>query len=355
MVTHNLSYLDAANVATQKTIYTNHTLVEAGNQVYTNGLLKKYGEYYAQQMGISIDDLLRPGISQTTNQFSVTEYALNTSRKASAVSQLHFEFCKKRWPNHNWVGITNGVHMPSWQANDLAVVSGNQLELWKRHIQHKREVMEYVRQRTGYGYDPERLVITWARRVAGYKRMSALFEDVIRLKKIISESGREVQILIAGKAHIYDPGAKSEIEKVIHAMQHELSGYALFIPNLDIELDAQLTRGSDIWLNTPEIGYEASGTSGMKALSNGVLQCTVADGWAHEVDWSDLGWVLDSDHVSESIYYHLEKSIIPEYYYRNESRIPEKWMNRMQKSIALSSYFSAKRMMKEYQDLLYSE
>lgn len=351
---NGLSYNDARVMATNKTVYTNHTLVEAGNQEYATNLLRAYGAYYANKMNITTDELLSPGMNAATGEFSITKYALSTSRKASAVSQLHYQFCQAQWPKHNWVGITNGVHFPTWQSERIKNNASHRTNLWKAHQEEKYRTMEFIQHRTGFGYDPSRLVLTWARRITGYKQLLALFEDVNRLRDILNNSARPIQLLIAGKAHMYDELAKQDLQKVIQYMQHELSGHALFVPNLDIALDQALVRGSDVWLNTPRFGLEASGTSGMKALSNGVLQCTVKDGWAHEVEWSELGWVLENENISQNFYELLETQIAPMFYSRDEAGIPVAWLERMQKSIQLSPQFSATRMMKQYQEELYT-
>lgn len=353
---HGVSYDQASDWACQKTIYTNHTLVEAGNQSYTTALLKIYGKYYADKMGISVDRLLAPGMESGTDRFSITRYALNTSHLATAVSQLHYTFCQQQWPNYNWGAITNGVYLPYWQDQRFSSEgftpesSATTLSevVWQTHQDCKVQLMEYVRKRTGFEYDPQRLVISWARRMAGYKQMDALFSDVNRLKKILKNAERPVQILIAGKAHVSDIAAKQNIERIIRFMQTELAGYALFVPNLDMELDQMLVKGSDVWLNTPEFGKEACGTSGMKAISNGVLQCTVADGWAAEADWNGVGWVLDHTRLAESLYETLEEKVSPLFFKRDEAGIPQEWVERMQRSIGLAEKFSATRMMNEY-------
>jgi alpha-glucan phosphorylase-like protein len=226
-------------------------------------------------------------------------------------------------------------------------------ELWSVHLQAKQRLSQYIQQRTGFTFDPNFLVVTWSRRMAGYKRMDAIFSDVARLRALLKSSTRPVQLLLAGKAHVFDVVAKQELEKIIHSMQNELSGNALFIPNLDMELDQMLAQGSDVWLNTPKYGEEASGTSGMKALSNGVLQCTVPDGWAAEVDWKGLGWTLDSDRVAEDLYTKLEQEIAPLFYQRNSQGVPEEWLARMKNSVRAAGKFSATRMMNEYREKLY--
>jgi starch phosphorylase len=362
---NGMSFSEADRLATQRTVYTNHTLIEAGNQLYSSGFLEKYGQYYAQKMGIGIQDLLAAGQkNEDGKQFSITKYALQTARKASSVSKLHYHFCTTQWPQYKWVNITNGVHLPTWQSAEIAEVVNESgpsqpKKLWQAHQLQKQKLMEYVHHRTGFAYDPNKLVITWARRVAGYKQLISLFEDISRLQHILKKPGQEIQLLIAGKAHIYDVQAKQEIEQVIHYMQHELSGSALFVPNLDMELDMMLTRGSDVWLNTPILGREACGTSGMKAIINGVLQCTIADGWANEVDWKDIGWVLNPSNgtttLAQSLYETLENQIVPLFYQKNADNISPQWIERMYKGTALSSQLSAQRMMRDYQQYLYEE
>ncbi len=349
----SMSYSDACNEAKKITVYTNHTLVRAGNQSYNTNILRKYAKYYADKMGVTIEDLLEPGLDSATGGFSITHFALRTSYKASAVSKIHYDLSKKTWPEFDWQWITNGVHLPTWQDNDIKNVNKTNDDLWQIHCQKKRALMEFVQQKTGYGYDPNRLVIGWARRIAAYKRMDAIFSDVAKLKQIVSKSGQEIQLIVAGRAHTDDQMAKDTLQRIVRYMQQELAGYALFIPNYDIDVARMMVKGTDLWLNTPILGQEASGTSGMKAIANGVLQCTVEDGWAAEVDWHNIGWTLDSDHVADTLYFRLEEDIVPEFYRRNEVGVPETWLERMKRTIQLAEQFSAKRMLREYQSKLY--
>jgi glucan phosphorylase len=349
-----LTYAEACEEARKNIVYTNHTLVRAGNQSYDMTLLKKYAKYYADKMGVSIDELLKPGLDQAMGGFSITHFALHNAVKASAVSKIHYDLSKKTWPEFSWEWITNGVHLPTWQDSEIKAADKTNDDLWHVHNHKKQELMEYVLAKTGYGYDPNRLVIGWSRRIAAYKRMDALFEDINRLKSIVSQPGQEVQILMAGRAHTDDQMAKDTLQKIIRYMQQELAGFALYIPNYDIDVAKMLVKGCDVWLNTPVLGQEASGTSGMKAIANGVLQCTVEDGWAAEVDWHDLGWTLDSTQISNTIYFRLAEDIIPEFYRRNQNGIPEKWLERMKRTILLSDQFSARRMLAEYQSKLYN-
>jgi len=348
-----LDYQTAIKEVQNMIVYTNHTLVRAGNQSYKLEVIQKYAQYYADKMGVSIDTLLESGTSGDNPGFHMTDFALRTCRKASAVSKIHYDLSKSTWPEFNWCWITNGVHFPTWQDPAIKTVDKSGEELWHIHLQKKQELADYVLKQTGFTYDPNRLVISWSRRMAGYKRMDALFSDINRLKNLVTQPGKEIQILIAGRAHTDDQAAKETLRRVIGYMQNELAGHALFIPNYNIDVAKMLVKGSDIWLNTPVKGQEASGTSGMKAAANGVLQCTVPDGWAAEVDWNDIGWTLDSDKIAETLYFRLEEDIVPKFFRRNERGVPETWLERMKKTLQLAEQFSARRMLSEYRSLLY--
>lgn len=349
----HLSYQAAWRLAREKIVYTNHTLVAAGNNAYSPHLIRAFAKPYGELADGNTELLLYSGLSNQGDYFSNTIFSLNSSRRASGVSRVHTDLSKQQWPEYHWESITNGVHFGTWQSPTIAAAQTDPTQLWETHLQEKEKLRAVVQERTGYSYDPSWLVVSWARRMAGYKRVNALFTDVQRLQRILSQENRKVQLLIAGKAHVQDEAGKDELQKIIGYMQRELSGHVLFVPNYNISLAQQLTRGSDVWLNTPEIGKEACGTSGIKALSNGVLQCTVPDGWAAEVDWSNLGWTLNSDTISESVYTILEEKIIPTYYDRGGESFSTEWVRMMQQSISASKQFSAHRMLQEYQEKLY--
>ncbi|NCU31391.1 MAG: alpha-glucan family phosphorylase [Candidatus Moranbacteria bacterium] len=348
-----VSYRTAKKNALEQTVYTNHTIVAAGNQTYDLDLMKAYTKYYAEKMGISVSDLLKDGLDKQ-GRFDVTLFALNTSGHASSVSQSHFKVCKKNWPKYNWVNITNAVHFPTWHDSRLSADLGDE-ELWQTHLDAKRKTQELIAARTGFNYDSNKLVITWARRFASYKQPDLLFRDLSRLQDIALSTNRPVQILVAGKAHVFDTESKSMIREIIGHMSRELRGNALFIPDYNMEMGAALTRGSDVWLNTPRKGEEASGTSGMKAISNGVLQVTSDDGWAEEVDWTDenTGWVIDHKEMEYNLFDLIENKVIPTFYHRNEKDLPTKWLKMMRRSIELSPQYNAERMMEEYCTKLY--
>lgn len=347
-----LPFEEAWKSAREKIIYTNHTLVPAGNLTYPIEVIEKWAAPFARQLGVETNRIIKDGLINPST-FSITDFALNISKKQQAVSKIHAQGAKKMWPKYNWISITNGVHKGRWQDSDFRNKNLSSLEIWNLHMAKKRELAETVLKRTGIGYDPERLVITWARRLADYKQPKAIFANLPRLKAIITNPKMPVQILFAGNSHSDDPSAKALIEEIIQIMAHDLFGHAIFIPNYNISLANHLVSGSDLWLNTPKEGLEASGTSGMKAISNGVLNCTVQDGWSHEVNWDGIGWVLDPQRVSDSFYDLLEQKIAPCYYTRDENGLPLEWIDMMRKSIELSDQFSTERVLEEYKKLLY--
>ncbi|QQS38861.1 alpha-glucan family phosphorylase [Candidatus Woesebacteria bacterium] len=347
-----MKFDEAWQKAKENIVYTNHTLVDAGNPNYTIDTVKYWAKPYADQIGIDCGMLLRDG--DFFNDFSITKYALNISRKQSAVSRVHGDYARKKYPDYNWVAITNGVFLRRWQDSDFRNDTITDEELWNIHRLKKHELMETVIKRTGFGYDDNKLVITWARRLADYKQPKAILKDIDRLIEIVSNSSHPVQILYAGNSHAADMGSKALIEEVIHIFSTKLSSHAIFIPNYNIALANHLTSGSDVWLNTPKGNLEACGTSGMKAISNGVLNCTVLDGWTYEVDWEGVGWTLNPESVADDFYSLLENEMAPCYYDRTNG-LPLKWIKRMRKSIEIAEGFSAKRMLEEYKKYLYSQ
>lgn len=266
---------------------------------------------------------------------------------------MHTHLSAQQWPEYTWTPVTNGVHMPTWQHPEIASAH-TYGELWQAHTQAKQNLAEFVHARTGFRYDSNALVLGWARRITGYKQLDLLFSDLDRFKSILFHEDRPVQLLVSGKAHFGDAASKAMLHDVIELFANKLSGRALFIPDYNVEVARYLVRGCDVWLNTPEYGMEASGTSGMKALSNGVLTCSVADGWVPELEWGDKGWILDHTRLADSLYETLENQIVPEFYNRDPNGLPQAWLEKMQASIAAAPAFSAKRMMQQYQDDLYS-
>ena len=347
-----MNFSQAWKAAIKKIVYTNHTLVAAGNLTYPSATIAWWAESFADKLNVDTNELIKDGLTDPQT-FSITQFALNISNKHSSVSKVHSQYCEREWQQYDWIAITNGVNMDRWQDSDFR--SGNLSEqgIWDLHLTKKRELMTTVIKRTGFGYDPDKLIVAWSRRLAEYKQPKAIFKDIERLKTILTNKDRPIQLLFAGNSHSADPNAKSIIEEIIDLFTDELSGSALFIPNYNISLANHLTSGVDLWLNTPKGNLEACGTSGMKAISNGVLNCTVLDGWTYEVDWNDTGWIVDPNNVAESFYYLLEHEISPLYYERNTDGYPSKWIQRMKRSIAISKYFSSERVLEDYKKFLY--
>lgn len=352
MQNEHVSFEEAWEQAKSTIVYTNHTLVAAGNLSHPVDNVRKYSKNFAETMGVDVERIIKDGLSDQGN-FNTTLFALNISNKQNAVSKVHGDLAKRDWPNYEWSYITNGVYMPRWQDSEFRSDDLSDEEIWKLHCLKKEELMHTVVKRTGFGYDPNKLVITWARRLADYKQPRVIFSDIAKLKKIIANPGTPIQFLFAGNSHTGDNNAKFIIEEIIRLFAGELSGHAIFVPNYNIALANHLTSGSDIWLNTPKGNLEACGTSGMKALSNGVLNCTVIDGWTNEVDWTDTGWILDPSDVANSFYNLLENNIAKMYFERNDNGIPSRWVGMMKKSIELAKTFSAEVMLNKYKNTLY--
>ncbi|MCS7092351.1 MAG: alpha-glucan family phosphorylase [Patescibacteria group bacterium] len=352
MRNEKISYSQALERVKSKIVYTNHTLVAAGNLTYPVSTLDHWAAPFARAMGVDTNFLIKEGLINPET-FSITKYALNISKIQSAVSKIHGEYCKKQWPEYNWIPITNGVQMNRWQDSDFRNPNLTDRQIWDLHMIKKRELESTVIKRTGIGYDPERLVIVWARRLADYKQPQIIFSDLDRIKSILKNPLMPIQLLFAGNSHTGDAGAKSIIESIIKLFATELNGHAIFIPNYNISLANHLVSGADVWLNTPQGGLEACGTSGMKALANGVLQCTVIDGWTHEVNWDGIGWTLEPTNIAENFYNTLEFEIAPTYYKKNQNGLPIEWIVKMKKSINIARNFSTERMLKEYFEFLY--
>lgn len=369
MDTNGLSYEQAKAKAIAKTVYTNHTLVGAGNPGYPSSLVHTFGSYYAEKMGVTVDRLAEDGVEHgDTDHFQITRMALNVSRKANGVSKLHTQFSAQQWPEYNWTPITNGVYLPYWQDESIQNSVHDPRLLWNAHLEAKKRLQDFTHERTGFSYNSESLVVSWARRITGYKQLDKVFADISRLREILSDKDMPVQLLVAGKAHFGDSQSKAFIHDMITIFANELNGHALFIPDYNVEVARHMVQGSDVWLNTPEYGKEASGTSGMKALANGVLNCSVADGWAPELDWEGKGWIIDHTDLSNSVYSLLQNDIKPLYYaqkraFETESTSSDEsselvggsrgWVQMMQSGIAHAHEFSAARMVQQYLDDLY--
>lgn len=373
----NMNLERAVELARRHLVFTNHTLVPAGNDAFPHDMVRQYVGKYAYESGIGIDAVLNLGHHPShAGSFSMSTFALRMASLSNAVSQVHAEQARTIWPEFPLIPITNGVHMPAWVAAELQQLWDEYVPawryqtsdesiwrqvsripdriIWQTHQELKEQLLDEVYAREGIRLDPNVLTVVWARRFATYKRPDLIFSDLERLKTLLLTAKHPVQILIAGKSHPADNQGKEIIEKIETLANYELKHRVVFVDNYSISLAKFLTAGADIWLNTPIFGKEASGTSGMKAAANGVVQVTVPDGWAYEVKWRGVGYSLPVDKTEQEIYPLLEKRIIPTFYRRGREDFSPEWVSMMKRTIAtISPRFSSHRMVHDYITHLY--
>jgi starch phosphorylase len=416
-----VSFAVAAEANSAGSIFTTHTPVPAGNDAFDPRLVLRYLEPYRASLGISEDELLALGRVDPRDQaapFSMPVLAMRAADHYNGVSALHGEVSRKMWsglwpdlPVHEIPidFITNGVHMPSWVATEMGDLFTRYLgsrwaehcddpelwaraqeipdaELWhvhehRRHrlVQHARRWLRGAAERRGAGndelkvcdevLDPQALTIGFARRFATYKRATLLFSDMVRVKKLLGDTDRPVQLVFAGKAHPQDKGGKELIRSLIHASRDiGLSGRVVFIEDYDMRIARALVSGVDVWLNTPRRPLEASGTSGMKAAANGGINVSVLDGWFAEA-WaahgSAVGWAIGRGEEypdasgdareAELLYDVLEHEVVPLFYARDGmGRLPRGWIQRMKNAMTkLVPSFNTSRMVREYATRFY--
>jgi glycogen phosphorylase len=348
------------------TIFTTHTPVPAGNEVFADELVLRNVGDLATRAGLSSDELLALGRADGTDGFGLTPLALRVSAHANGVSRLHGEVARKMWAGL-WPGrpapidhVTNGVHLGTWIAPELAELlrdAGVRPEAapaqagWENarslDLEALREVRSGPRRRlaTAAGLDPELLTIGFARRFATYKRAGLVFSDLERLLAL------PVQLVVAGKAHPHDVPAKDLLQEIVELSRGAAAGRVVFIEDYDIDVARELIPGCDVWLNTPRRPYEASGTSGMKAAVNGVLNLSVLDGWWAEAYDAAYGWAIEGTSDEEDaaeLYVLLSEHVVPRFAARDE------WDRMMRSSIAeLAPRFSMQRTVIEYVDDYY--
>ena len=417
LVASGLSFNEAREVVMANSLFTTHTPVPAGNDTFSYDLVDKYFGSYWGQLGLSREqfmDVAREdhGWGPT---FGMTVLALNLTGHHNGVSELHGEVSRNMW-QFLWPGIdadevpidsiTNGVHTPSWIAPEVDALFQRYLgadwkdhvdepalwqavkeipdeELWQVHLERKNALIEYARRhlsehhlRLGEGalsmaefarmLNPNALTIGFARRFATYKRATLIFRDVERLKRIVNNPERPVQIIFAGKAHPADGPGKALIEQVYRFSRSDaFRGKIIFLENYDINMARYLVSGTDVWLNSPIRPHEASGTSGQKAALNGQPNFSVLDGWWAEGFNGRNGWAIGEEREyhdanaqdeadSLSLYSTLEEEVIPTYYEQSPNGIPHRWIGIMKEAICTCApAFSMRRMVKEYTTRFY--
>jgi starch phosphorylase len=410
-----LNFDEALEAARASNVFTTHTPVPAGIDLFDPGMMYHYFSEYCAEVGVDFQQLMALGRRNCFNRderFSMAVLALSTSSYRNAVSRLHREVSQEMfhdlWPDlPRWevpiTSITNGVHLPSWLNGNLALLYDQYLDpdwrerfndpaIWQQieeipdeellevHRRRKRRLVAFVRDRQHSSairrqasslevrrskevLDPNAFTIGFARRFATYKRATLLFRDVERLKRILLNTDMPVQIVIAGKAHPKDQPGKTYIREVVQLSRDpELWKHVVFVEDYDMKVARELVQGVDVWLNNPRRGEEACGTSGMKAAINGVLNLSILDGWFDEAYENSGGWAIgeretytddqDALHAS-AIYSLLENEIVPMFYERRE-QTPREWMRRVKQSLAhITPAFDCRRMVHEYMTELY--
>jgi glycogen phosphorylase len=396
-------------------LFTTHTAVSAGFDWFAPDLITKYlGKYAQANLGISIHELLDLGRLNPNEEFNMAYLAIRGSGSVNGVSQLHgtvsrhlFENLFPRWPEDEIPikFVTNGVHMPSWDSSvsdnlwteacgkgrwlgkteelEKKIRTVPDTEIWQMRNQSRSHLIDETRNRlvrqlkargtpeemiekSKYFLNPDALTLGFARRFAAYKRPDLLLYDEDRLIRILTNKDRPVQLIIAGKAHPEDVEGHALIKKWMDFISRpEARPHVIFLSDDDMILTEHLVQGVDLWINTPRRPWEACGTSGMKVLVNGGLNLSELDGWWAEAYVPEVGWALGDvkEHGNDliwdkieanTLYELLEREIIPEFYNRDDRKIPVAWIGKIRESMArLTPYFSANRAVREYTERFY--
>jgi len=348
MEEQKIGFADAKNRMSQHIVFTNHTLVSAGEELFSNDLASALLASYANEIAVPIKDIIELGLVQESSIFSMTMLSLRLASKVNAVSQLHQRKAKEIWTDHPMGLVTNGIHIPTWDCLH------SRDTVWEDHLENKRKLLLEIKKISGVAFGEHELLLGWARRMVEYKRPLALFEDLTRFKSIATKTDRPVRVVIAGKAPPGDTKGEELIRRLQQIIKEELPNIVVSLPYYDTEMAKLLMSGCDVWLNTPVVGFEACGTSGMKAALNGALPATTKDGWIDEVELFGIGWVLDSDAIHKNVLDILESQIIPMYYAKDEQGIPKQWlMNMLNGRELIQNQFSTTRMLRNYIETMY--
>jgi starch phosphorylase len=410
-VEEGMSFDKAAEQVRKTSVFTTHTPVTAGHDIFPFHLMDKYFSHYYPILGLSRESFLQLGVNpkETTAGFNMTAFALKMSSYRNGVSKKHGEIARHMWqalwPDRKEEdvpidSITNGIHVPTWTEPKIELLFNKYLspnwladhadpaiwkaidiipdkELWQTHNWVKIKLINFVREQArqqwaedhvspinviagGTLLDPTALTIGFARRFTTYKRADLIFHNLDRLKVLLNNKWKPLQIIFAGKAHPVDDDGKRIIQRIFNfAHNPELEGRVAFVENYDEQLAQYMVHGVDVWLNNPLPPLEACGTSGMKASLNGVPHLSILDGWWIEGFNGKNGWAFEGgDDVkdAEAIYTILENEVIPLYYKVDDDGIPHEWVKIMKEAIKTTApLFSARRMVKEYATKFYQK
>lgn len=340
MTTQHVDLEGAIKIVRERVVFTNHTLLPAGREVYSNDLVSLMLEKYAQEVGIPVVQLTKLGQVQESSAFSMTMLSLRMSKLCNAVSRLHAKKGTDIWADHPMQYVTNGIHIPTWDSlkTDISV-----------HPANKQKLLDLIRTQLGLTWSSETLLFGWARRFVEYKRPLAILEDLDRFCDLARNVKRPFKVIFAGEPHQSDIVGQNLILKLNDLIKEKIGDIAVYLPGYNMQLAHTLVAGCDVWLNTPIVGFEACGTSGMKAALNGTLPLTTRDGWVEEIELFRVGWALDSDNISANILDTIEHNIAPMFYEQKDE-----WHKLMQDARDLVlNQFSTTRMVHEYLDKLY--
>lgn len=331
----HISFEEAIFHAKKQTVFTNHTLVAAGSEIYGSDLISLVLSGYAKEIGVPVEDIIKLGLVPESSVFSLTMLALRMSNNVNAVSKLHAKKALEVWTEHTMIPITNGIHIKSWDMVGDNLVEG--------HKKRKEELMKEI------GWDPNTLILGWARRFVEYKRPLAILDQLERFLKIARNPQFPVKIIFSGGPHESDEQGQKLLEILQRVIKDKAGDVVTYLPNYNMTIAQKMVSGCDVWLNTPVVGYEACGTSGMKAALNGTLPCSTRDGWVEEIDLYKVGWALDDDNLQNNILDVLEHDIVPMFYQNKQD-----WYEHMQNARNLiKTKFSTTRMLGEYQERFY--
>jgi len=412
------SHQEAIEQMRRRSVFTTHTPVPAGHDVFPFDLMDRYFQHFWEKFSLTREEFLKLGQHPDFPDagFNMTALAIRMSAHVNGVSREHGHISRKMWRSM-WPdvpedrapirSITNGIHGPTWVAPEMNYLYSKYLgpdwaahrddsamwhrvteipdsELWSVRLSLKRKLMSLIRERARAGWmdrrleatqvlasgtllDPEALTIGFARRFATYKRAPLILSSLARLQPLLQDHWRPVQIIFAGKAHPADEPGRQFIHQVYRfCKDNGMGGYVAFLEDYDMHLAKFLVQGVDVWLNTPRPPMEASGTSGQKASLNGVPNLSVLDGWWQEGYDGANGWpIVASPHVTdwqaqdaedaEQLYRILERDVVPLYYMRDRDGIPRGWIQIIKDAIrTIAPRFSTRRMVKEYMELMYA-
>lgn len=411
-----LSFSEALSRVRTTTVFTTHTPIPAGNDAFPHSLMEKYFDHYWNSLGLDRDAFLQLGTAEPNNtSFNMTILGLRMAQQCNGVSQLHGAVCRRMW-HCLWpevdekdvaiASVTNGIHLPTWVAPQMARLYEKYLgadwlekhdepalwarvqdipdnEIWQARRWLKGKLISFIHERVrkrwsqdhgspgqalamGALLDVEALTLGFSRRFTDYKRACLILQDVERLKRLLQNELQPLQIIFAGKAHPNDHHGKCIIQRAYNiARDSGFSGRIAFVEDYDMHTARYLVQGVDVWLNTPRPLQEASGTSGIKAAVNGVPHLSILDGWWYEAYNGANGWAIRPDNVTDDsgdedkadadeLYHLLENKIIPLYYDRDLDGTPRSWIRVVKETIRSNAHlFSARRMAKEYTELMY--